>query len=70
MLRSIGSAELIVLLFLLFGSSIITVIPLCRITERAGYSGWWGLLNLVPFGSLLWAYFLGFSKWPRDVSQG
>jgi hypothetical protein len=70
MFRSIGSAELIVLLVLLLGSSIVTVIPLCRITERAGFSGWWGLLNLVPFGSFVWAYFLAFTKWPRDVSQG
>jgi len=66
MFRSIGLAELIVLVCVIFGSSIITVIPLCRITERAGFSGW---LNLVPFGSLVWAYFMAFSKWPRDASQ-
>ena len=70
MLRSIGLPELIVLLVLLFGSSIITIVPLCRITERAGYSGWWGLLNLVPFGSLVWAYFMAFTIWPRDASHG
>lgn len=70
MLRSIGLPELIVLAFLLLGLPIITVIPMCRITERAGYSGWWALLNLVPFGTLAWAFFLAFAKWPRDASQG
>jgi hypothetical protein len=68
MFRSIGFAEVIVIALLFLVSSVATLIPLCRITERTGYSGWWGLLNLLPFGTLIWACFVAFSKWPRDAS--
>lgn len=68
MLRSIGIPELVVIVTILFAWPVITTIPLCRITERAGYSRWWGLLNLFPFGTLAWACFMALSKWPRDAS--
>jgi hypothetical protein len=68
MLRSIGLPELIVIALILFALPVLTVIPFCRITERTGHSGWWGLLGLLPFGTLAWACLLAFSKWPRDPS--
>jgi hypothetical protein len=39
---------MIAVLFL--GLSVFTVVPFCRTKERTGYSGWWGLLSLLPFG--------------------
>jgi hypothetical protein len=68
MFRSIGFPEVIVIALLFLVPSVVALIPFCRITERTGYSGWWGLLNLLPFGTLLWACFVAFSKWPRDAS--
>ncbi len=68
MFRSIGFPELIVIAVLFLGLSVFTVVPFCRITERTGYSGWWGLLSLLPFGTLIWACFVAFSKWPRDAA--
>jgi hypothetical protein len=69
MFHSVGLAELVVIGVLYVAPSAVTVIPCCRITERTGYSGWWGLLGLLPFGTLVWACFMAFSKWPRDASQ-
>jgi hypothetical protein len=46
---------------------IAVAIPFCKISERMGFSKWLGLLNLVaPLGTLIWAYYVGFAKWPRD----
>lgn len=68
MFRSIGLAECVVLGVMILGSNVLALVPLCKITDRTGYPGWWGLLSLLPFGTLLWACFMAFSKWPRDVS--
>lgn len=44
--------------------SVLIVIPLWKICSKAGYSGWWSLLMLVPLANLGLLYFLGFSQWP------
>jgi hypothetical protein len=49
---------------------IIVVIPAWRICQRTGYSGWMGLLILVPLVNLFLLYFLAFSQWPRDRGAG
>lgn len=43
---------------------LILVIPFWRIFSKAGYSGWFGLLMLIPLVNLITLYFLAFSKWP------
>lgn len=68
MFRAIGIPELIVIVAILFALPVVTVIPFCRITERTGNSGWWGLVSLLPFGTLAWACFVAFSKWPREAA--
>lgn len=44
---------------------IILLVPFWRITTRAGYSGFWSLLILIPLVNLLYLYFLAFARWPR-----
>jgi uncharacterized membrane protein YhaH (DUF805 family) len=44
--------------------SILIVVPIWKICTKAGYSGWWSLLMLVPLANLGLLYFLGFSEWP------
>jgi hypothetical protein len=44
--------------------SILVVIPFWKICSKAGYSGWWSLLMLVPLANLGLLYFLGFATWP------
>lgn len=45
---------------------ILVVIPVYRICKRAGYSGWLGLLILVPMVNLMLLYFIAFSDWPAS----
>lgn len=44
--------------------ALVAVIPAWRICQRIGYSGWLGLLILVPFLNLGLLYFIAFAKWP------
>ncbi|MCW8193924.1 DUF805 domain-containing protein [Proteobacteria bacterium 005FR1] len=46
--------------------SIIVVVPFWKICSKAGYSGWWSLLILVPLANLGLLYFLGFADWPAQ----
>lgn len=46
--------------------AILVVIPVYRICKRAGYSGWLGLLILVPMVNLMLLYFIAFSDWPAS----
>ncbi|MFT7113016.1 MAG: hypothetical protein ACI9PC_001637 [Porticoccaceae bacterium] len=41
----------------------LVVVPVYRICQRAGYSGWLGLLILVPMVNLVLLYFIAFSDW-------
>lgn len=65
MFRSFGLPEFLVVLPIF---AIVGAIPFFRISKRLGYSAWWGLVNLLPFGTIIWAYYVAFSKWPRDSS--
>jgi len=67
MLRSIGWQELLIV-SVPVGLAVAATIPFCKISERLGFSKWWGLLNLCPFGTIVWAYYVGFSKWPSVSS--
>lgn len=58
-----------VLLVLFIAACVAAVIALFvwfwyRILSKAGYSGWLGLLILVPFGNLALALVLAFGEWP------
>jgi hypothetical protein len=35
-----------------------------RVIRRAGYSGWWLLMSLVPIGNLIMLGFFAFKEWP------
>ena len=46
--------------------AVIIVVPVWKITTKAGYSGWLSLLMIVPLVNLIYLYFLGFSKCPSQ----
>jgi len=35
-----------------------------RIAQKAGYSGWWGLTQIVPLVGLVMIWVLAFIDWP------
>ena len=45
------------------------VVPTWRILQRAGFSGAWALLMLVPIVGLLVPWVVSFLKWPNDREQ-
>lgn len=45
---------------------IVVLLPFWRITQKAGFSGFWSLLLLVPLVNLLFLYFLAFARWPKN----
>jgi uncharacterized membrane protein YhaH (DUF805 family) len=50
---------IIIVVFLL-----IYFIPLVKILHKAGYSGWWSVLILVPILNLVMLYVFAFADWP------
>jgi len=46
--------------------AILLVVPFWRISTKAGYSGWLGLLVLIPVLNLAYLYFLAFAEWPEQ----
>lgn len=43
----------------------IWVIPAVKIVQKAGYSGWWILLAIVPLANLVMLWVFAFSDWPN-----
>ena len=44
--------------------------PGVRILHKAGYSGWWSLLMLVPLVNIIVIWLFAFAKWPRLAAGG
>ena len=40
------------------------IIPFWQLFSKAGYSGWWSLLMIVPVVNVIALYVLAFSNWP------
>jgi hypothetical protein len=40
------------------------MVPLIRIVTKAGFSGWWVLLYLVPLLNIVMLWVFAFSRWP------
>ncbi len=41
------------------------VIATAKILTKAGYSGWWSLLLLIPLVNLIGCWVFAFSRWPN-----
>jgi len=54
---TLGPAHMLIL-------GLILVIPFWQLFSKAGYSGWWSLLMLVPIVNILTLYVFAFSSWP------
>jgi Na+/melibiose symporter-like transporter len=42
----------------------ITVVPFVRIFQKAGRTGWWAALMLIPIVNILVLWIFAFSRWP------
>lgn len=48
---------------------VLVIIPAFMILRKAGYSGWWVLLNYVPFGMPIGLWILATATWPLEQSR-
>jgi Na+/melibiose symporter-like transporter len=39
-------------------------IPIIKILQKAGYSGWWCLIVFVPLVNIIMFYVFAFANWP------
>ena len=67
-MRNIGPMELLVTCFAI-GLGWLMAIPFCRISKRLGYPAPWGLITILPFGTLVWACYVAFTQWPSELSR-
>jgi hypothetical protein len=66
-MSSSSSAGLIVLIVLLFVGlmyTVLNIVAVVKIITKAGYSGAWFLIMLVPIVGTIMFYVFAFSKWP------
>ena len=52
------------LIVLLMG--FVVVFPTWRILRRMGFSGWWGLLAVIPAVNLVTLWIVAFMPWPIE----
>ena len=39
-------------------------VPIFKITQKAGYSGWWCLIMVVPLVNIVMLWVFAFANWP------
>jgi hypothetical protein len=61
---SLGTFEILIILFMVFFISILTVLPFWKIFGKAGFSPWLSVLMLVPVVHIVLLYFIAFADWP------
>lgn len=44
----------------------IYLVPAAKIASKAGYSGWWCLIMIVPLVNLVMLWVFAFSSWPVE----
>jgi uncharacterized membrane protein YhaH (DUF805 family) len=49
--------------FLLF--AVIFLFPIMKILQKAGYSGWWCVLTMVPLLNLILLWVFASARWPN-----
>jgi uncharacterized membrane protein YhaH (DUF805 family) len=43
---------------------ILYFVPIVKTLQKAGYSGWWSLILLVPLANIVMFYVFAFADWP------
>ena len=65
-----AATSLLVNLVPLFVFTLLLVVPFVRILRRAGRSGWWALLLLIPtFGWIILPWVIAFMRWERPAAE-
>ena len=57
-------AGLGVFLFIYLAIFVVMIVAYVKIISKAGYSGWWVLIGIVPFVNIVFFLIFAFSEWP------
>jgi hypothetical protein len=61
MMGGVSLWHLLIFLALMF----LYIFPATRIVQKAGYSGWWAVLLMVPFVNIAMLWVFAFAPWPN-----
>ena len=60
-----GAGAALGILFVIYaGIAVVSIVAWVKILNKAGYSGWWILIALVPLVNLVMFLVFAFSDWP------
>lgn len=62
-----GYLVLMIFLAIDIAIGVLTLVAGVKVISKAGYSGWWILITLVPFVGFVMFLVFAFSKWPVEV---
>ena len=62
-----GYLVLLVLLAVDLSICVLSIVAGVKVISKAGYSGWWILVSLVPVVNFVMFLVFAFSKWPMEV---
>jgi uncharacterized membrane protein YhaH (DUF805 family) len=43
---------------------VVWLVPTVKILHKAGYSGWWCILSLIPLVNIIFLWVFAFADWP------
>lgn len=58
---SIGAIQILFII----GYILIFIVPIWKIVSKAGYSGAWSLLMIIPVLNVIMLWVFAFSRWPN-----
>ena len=64
------SGQVIVGLIVVVVILAVYLVPIIKILNKAGYSGWWCLLFFVPLVNLIMLWVFAFADWPNLRDRG
>lgn len=57
------------IVLMLLGTIVLSIWTAVRILHKAGFSGWWTLLALIPLANLIMLWVFAFVEWPALVTR-
>lgn len=48
---------------------VVLIIPITKILNRTGFSGWWSLVTFIPLVNLVFLWIFASAKWPAQSAD-
>ena len=64
--RTMGSFSMWHWLFVLIVTWAVILVPIVKILNKSGFSGWWSIISLIPLVNIMGLWVFALSKWPNS----